>query len=187
MSNLKDQLTELHTLALKMETVLPEVEAIFNPIKNCFKNGNTLFSCGNGGSATDALHLAEELVGKYRATRKALPAICLNADVSAMTCIANDWSFDYIFKRQLEALGKPGDILVAFSTSGNSANIVEALLEAKARGMISILLTGKDGGKARALADYAVVVPSANTARIQELHTWILHVILEEVEAEYVR
>ncbi|MDZ4788134.1 MAG: SIS domain-containing protein [Blastochloris sp.] len=186
MPDLKEQLKELQELAAQMEKKLPEVQALFLPILDCLQKGRTLFSCGNGGSATDALHIAEELVGRYRGDRVALPAVCLNADVSAMTCIANDWSFERIYSRQLEALGRPGDVLVAFSTSGNSANIIEALKMARERGMISILLTGKDGGLGLALADHTVIVPSANTARIQEIHTWILHVILEEVEAAFI-
>ncbi|NJL18781.1 MAG: SIS domain-containing protein [Bdellovibrionaceae bacterium] len=137
-----------------------------------------------GGSAADALHLCEELVGRYRKDRKALPALCLNADVTALTCIANDWNFDHVFRRQLEAFGREGDLLVAFSTSGNSANILEALRGAKERGVGTLLLTGKDGGRAREWADHSIVVPSQNTARIQEMHTWILHVILERVEQE---
>jgi D-sedoheptulose 7-phosphate isomerase len=185
MSDLKAQLRELQELAVKMEQLLPQVEALLPMFTACFKRGNTVFACGNGGSASDALHLCEELVGRYRSNRRALPAICLNADVTAITCIANDWNFDYIYARQLEALGKAGDILVAFSTSGNSGNILQVLEQAKKSGIQTILLTGKDGGKGKALADHTLIIPSANTARIQEIHTWLLHVIMEEIEEQF--
>jgi D-sedoheptulose 7-phosphate isomerase len=145
--------------------------------------GGQLLTCGNGGSAADALHLAEELVGRYRRERRALPAICLAADPTALTCIGNDYGFDRVFSRGVEALGRPGDILVAFSTSGNSPNVLAALQAARARGVISILLSGKDGGQARSLADHSIVVPSANTARIQEVHTLVLHQWLETIDA----
>lgn len=144
--------------------------------------GHTLYTAGNGGSAADALHLAEELIGRYRGNRRPLAAICLNADIGALTCIANDFGYDEVFARQLAALGKPGDVLVVFSTSGNSPNILNVLRTARAKGVISIALLGKDGGAARILADHALIVPSNNTARIQEVHTLILHAICEEVE-----
>jgi D-sedoheptulose 7-phosphate isomerase len=185
MSDLKAQLKELQELAVKMEQLLPQVEEILPLFTECFQKGNTVFACGNGGSAADALHLCEELVGRYRGNRRALPAICLNADATAITCIANDWSFDAIYSRQLEALGRTGDVLVAFSTSGNSGNILEALTTARARGITTVLLTGKDGGKGKNLADHTLIIPSPNTARIQEIHTWILHVIMEEIEEQF--
>ncbi len=147
--------------------------------------GHTLYTAGNGGSAADALHLAEELIGRYRGNRRPLPAICLNADIGALTCIANDFGYDEVFARQLAALGKPGDVLVVFSTSGHSPNILNVLRTARSKGVISIALLGKDGGTARTLADHALIVPSKNTARIQEVHTLILHAICEEVEQRF--
>jgi D-sedoheptulose 7-phosphate isomerase len=185
MSDLKAQLKELQELAVKMEQLLPQVKELLPVITGCFQEGNTVFACGNGGSAADALHLCEELVGRYRGNRRALPALCLNADVTAITCIANDWSFDAIYSRQLQALGRAGDVLVAFSTSGNSGNILEALGTARAKGIKTVLLTGKDGGEGKKLADYTLIIPSSNTARIQEMHTWILHVIMEEIEEQF--
>jgi D-sedoheptulose 7-phosphate isomerase len=146
------------------------------------QRGNQLYSCGNGGSAADAMHLAEEFVGRYRGNRRALPAICLNSDVTAMTCIGNDYGFDQLFSRQLEAFGRPGDVLVGFTTSGNSANVLSAFAVARARGMVTILLSGKDGGKAKGMCDHELIVPSENTARIQEVHTLLLHTWLEQVE-----
>jgi len=148
------------------------------------RQGKTVFACGNGGSATDSMHLCEELIGRYRSNRRPFPAVSLNTDTSVLTCIGNDYGFDEIFSRQIEALGKADDILVGFSTSGNSENVARAFATAKKNGATTILLTGKDGGKVKAIADHSIIVPSDNTARIQELHTFILHAWLELVEVE---
>jgi D-sedoheptulose 7-phosphate isomerase len=145
--------------------------------------GKKVLAAGNGGSAADALHLCEELVGRYKDNRRALPAICLAADGTALTCIGNDFGFDRIFSRQIEALGAEGDVLVLFTSSGNSANLLLALEEAKVRGMRTVVLTGRGGGKLKGLADAEWLVPSEIGARVQELHNWSLHVILEVVEA----
>ncbi|MFP4069899.1 MAG: SIS domain-containing protein [Opitutales bacterium] len=167
-----------------VEPLLPSIEATGRLIVERLHDGRTVFACGNGGSATDSMHLCEELVGRYRDDRRPLPAVSLNTDSSVLTCIGNDYGFDAIFARQVEALGESGDILVGFSTSGNSANILLAFEAARARGLTTILLGGKDGGKIRRIADHALIVPSENTARIQELHTFILHAWLELVEQE---
>ena len=161
----------------------PAVDAAGEAILASLRSGGKLLTCGNGGSAADALHLAEELVGRYRIDRRALPAICLNADVTALTCIANDYGYNAIFSRQVEALGRSGDVLVGFSTSGNSPNVLAAFAAARARGVITILLSGKDGGQARTQCDHALVVPSATTARIQEVHTLVLHQWLEAIDS----
>ena len=158
------------------------VEAIAARVRDTVLGGHMLLTCGNGGSATDAQHLAEELIGRYRANRRPLPAISLTADSSALTCIANDYGFDDVFARQVEALARPGDALLCFSTSGNSPNIVAALRAARERGATTIGLLGKDGGAALVLADLALVVPSADTARIQEGHLQVLHYICEIVD-----
>lgn len=163
---------------------LPEVDQTGRLILRGLQAGKTVFACGNGGSATDSMHLCEELVGRYRGDRQPLPAVSLNTDTSVITCIANDFGFEAIFARQIEALGQSGDLLVGFSTSGNSENIYQAFLAAQARGIVTILLTGKDGGKIKEVADHSIVVPSDNTARIQELHTFILHAWLELVECQ---
>ena len=147
--------------------------------------GGKVLTCGNGGSAADALHLAEELVGKFLKPRRSLPAICLAADPTLLTCIANDFEFDHLFSRQIEGLGKTEDVLVVFSTSGNSTNIQGALEAARAKGMKSIALLGKDGGKVRGLATLEIIVPSNTTARIQEAHTLVLHMWLESVEKQF--
>ena len=185
MPSLKEQLEELRGVVERFESVLPQVDALLPVFSACFLQGSKVLTCGNGGSAADALHMAEELVGRYRGNRKALPAISLVADVTALTCIANDWSYEAVFSRQVEALGKPGDVLVVFSGSGNSANLLRALEKARELGLVTVSLLGKGGGKAKGMADYEVIVPSNNTARVQEIHTWILHVILEHIEAEF--
>ena len=145
--------------------------------------GNKVLAAGNGGSASDALHLCEELTGRYKNDRRALPAICLSADGTALTCIGNDYGFDQVFARQVEALGAPGDVLVLFTSSGNSANLLHALEMARRRDLQIVVLNGRGGGKLKGQADAEWIVPSAIGARVQELHTWALHVILEVVEA----
>ena len=140
-------------------------------------------TCGNGGSAADAMHLAEELVGRYNRERRALAALCLNADPTAITCICNDYGYENVFSRGVEALGKPGDVLVGFTTSGNSINILNAFAAAAKLGVVTVLLAGKDGGKARGACDHEIIVPSHNTARIQEVHTLVLHQWLENIDA----
>lgn len=181
---LSTALNDLRETLLRFEPMLPQVEEGARLIITALRQGGKVLSCGNGGSAADALHLAEEFVGRYRGDRPSLPAISLAADVTAVTCIANDYGFDHIFSRQVEGLGKPGDILVAFTTSGNSANIINALQAAKATGVHTILVAGKDGGRAQGMADLEIIVPSHDSARIQEVHTFILHQWLEAVEAE---
>ena len=148
------------------------------------KSGGKILTCGNGGSAADALHLAEELVGRYQGNRRSLAAVCLNADPTLLTCIGNDFSFDEVFARQIEGLGGQNDLLVCFTTSGNSANILRALAEAKKIGIMTVALLGKDGGQAKGKADLELIVNSADTARIQEAHTLILHALLERIERE---
>lgn len=178
-----ESLRELSSVLAAADALAPAVAAAGEAILQSLVQGGTLLTCGNGGSAADALHLAEELVGRYRRERRALPAVCLAADTTALTCIGNDYGYDQVFARGVEALGKKGDVLVAFSTSGNSPNVLKAFTSARARGVITVLLSGKDGGKARSQCDHALIVPSANTARIQEVHTLILHQWLEAIDA----
>ena len=159
------------------------IRASATAMVRALKTGRKILTCGNGGSAADAMHLAEELVGRYKHNRRALGAISLNTDATALTCIANDFSFDEIYSRQIEALGQKGDILVVFSTSGNSANLLNALDAAKKRGLITITLLGKGGGKAKGLANHEIILASDDGARVQEAHTLILHLWLELIEA----
>ena len=148
--------------------------------------GGKLIAFGNGGSAADAQHLAAELVGRYRADRRALAAMALTADSSALTAIGNDFGFEEIFSRQLEAVGKPGDVALAISTSGNSPNVLHALERARKLGMITIGLSGKSGGKMRSLVDMCLCAPSEITPRIQESHILIIHILSGIVEKAFV-
>ncbi len=146
-----------------------------------FQAGNKVLIAGNGGSNCDALHFAEEFTGRFRGNRRALPAIALS-DSSHITCVGNDFGFDYIFSRGVEAYGKEGDFFIGLSTSGNSANIIKAVEAAKELGMKTIVLLGKDGGKLKGRCDYEFVIPGATSDRIQEIHMMILHIIIEGVE-----
>ncbi len=146
------------------------------------QSGGKLIVFGNGGSAADAQHLAAELVGRYRQNRKALPAIALTTDSSALTSISNDYGFDTVFARQLEAIGKTGDVALAISTSGNSPNVLRAVTLAKKLGIASIGLTGSTGGKLRGSVDVCLCVPSDSTPRIQESHSLIIHILSGIVE-----
>ena len=152
-------------------------------IADAFGNGQALLVFGNGGSAADAQHFVTEFVGRYQRERRAVPALALTADTSLMTAVANDYGFDRVFARQIEAFGAPGDIALGITTSGNSPNVVEGLKAAAERGMIVIALTGRDGGAAGQLADIHVNVPHEATARVQEAHIVLLHAICELVEA----
>ncbi|MFT5387840.1 MAG: D-sedoheptulose 7-phosphate isomerase, partial [Candidatus Omnitrophota bacterium] len=146
------------------------------------KSGNKVLFCGNGGSAADSQHVAAEFIGRFQKERQALPAIALTTDSSILTCLSNDYNYDIVFSRQIEALGKEGDVLFGISTSGNSKNVIEAVKASKKLGMVTITLTGGDGGELAKLADVSLVVPSKNTARIQESHLCIEHTICEIVE-----
>ncbi|MBL4770086.1 MAG: SIS domain-containing protein [Planctomycetes bacterium] len=161
---------------------LQAVEAFASAAEKTLKAGGLLMSCGNGGSMCDAMHFAEEWTGRFRGNRSALPAMAFS-DPSQLSCIANDFGYDQVFARSVEAYGKEGDLLVAISTSGNSPNILNAVAEAKKKGILTVGLLGKDGGALKDKVDIAIVVPSATTSdRIQELHIKILHIAIEAVE-----
>ncbi len=164
----------------------PAFERIADAAVNSLRSGGKLLTCGNGGSAADALHLAEELVGRYKHNRRSLASICLNADPTVLTCIGNDFGFDEVFARQVEGLAGKNDLLVCFTSSGNSPNILRALDAAKKLGVKTVALLGKDGGKAKGKADLELIVTHSDTARIQEAHTLILHALLERIEHELV-
>jgi D-sedoheptulose 7-phosphate isomerase len=151
---------------------------------NTLKSGNTIFWCGNGGSASEASHLATELIGRFKDNRIALPSISLNADTTAITCIANDFGYDEIYSRQLQGLGRPNDLLVTLSTSGKSRNIIRALEQAAISGLRTIALLGKGGGEALNLAEISILVPGSETARIQEIHLLVGHTLCELTELE---
>lgn len=184
MDSLANQLEALRLTVENFRGQLPAVEATGKKLAASLASGGRILTCGNGGSACDALHLSEELVGRFDRDRRSLSALCLSADAALLTCIANDFGFESVFARQVEGLGRPGDSLVVFSTSGNSPNLVAALHAAKKAGLTTISLLGKTGGKCRGLADHDIIVPSTTTARIQEVHTFILHAWLGLIEEE---
>ena len=148
---------------------------------SALRKGRKVLSAGNGGSAAEALHLAEELVGRFNRNRRALPAIALVADPTALTCIGNDYGFDHVFERQVEAHGQPGDILVLFTTSGRAMNLQLALRAAKRRRLVTVALLGGDGGALKGGATHEILLSGIATARIQEAHQVILHLLLELV------
>ncbi|HPY96939.1 MAG TPA: D-sedoheptulose 7-phosphate isomerase [Candidatus Cloacimonadota bacterium] len=163
------------------EENLNTITKISKSLAFCFESGKKALIAGNGGSACDAMHFAEEFTGRYRKNRKALPAISLT-DSSHITCVGNDFGFDYIFSRAVEAYGKEDDFFIGISTSGNSENIIKAIEEAKSKQMITLALLGKDGGKIKGMCDYELIIPGETSDRIQEIHMLILHSIIEEVE-----
>jgi D-sedoheptulose 7-phosphate isomerase len=163
---------------------IDQIASLADVIATKLQAGGTVYTCGNGGSAAQALHLAEELIGRYRSNRAPLRAVCLNADPTALTCIANDFGFEHVFSRQCEALLTDRDVLAVFSTSGNSDNVVNALKVAKSKKSTAVGLLGKSGGKCLPLCDHCVVVTAAgdDSAFIQEAHEVILHLICETLD-----
>ena len=174
----------LHTIELVRETLDTSIQSIGYLLARSLSSGGTLFWCGNGGSAADSQHLAAELIGRFKKNRRALRSVALTTDTSVLTCVANDYSYDDVFARQVEALGRPGDVLVGISTSGNSENVLRAIRTAKEMGMATIAFLGKDGGAAKGMADQALVIPSGSTARIQEAHILIGHILCDLIEQE---
>jgi D-sedoheptulose 7-phosphate isomerase len=163
---------------------LQQIEVAAKAIAASLQAGGKIISCGNGGSHCDAMHFAEELTGKYREPRKAIPAICIS-DPSHISCVSNDYGYEFVFSRYLEALGNKGDVLLGISTSGNSANIIRAAETAKEKGMKVIILSGKDGGKLAPLADIELRVPHFGYAdRIQEVHIKIIHILMLLIEKQ---
>lgn len=162
-----------------MEDSLCEVAALF---EHAFHQGGTVFTCGNGGSAADAQHFAAELTGRYKTERPGYPAVALTTDSSALTSIGNDYGFEHIFARQLQALSQPGDVLLAISTSGNSSNVVKAVEYANSQNIRTAGLLGGDGGKLARMVEFPLVIASSSTPRVQEAHILILHLLCEMFE-----
>lgn len=160
------------------------IEKAADLIVTSIKEGGKLILFGNGGSAADAQHIAAEFVGKFITDRKALPAISLTVNTSSLTAIGNDFGYEHVFSRQIEAMGKKGDVVIAISTSGNSTNVIEAVKLAKKNNLITIGLTGQNGGMLSSIADLVIKVPSDNTQNIQESHIMIGHVIVDLVESK---
>lgn len=167
------------------ENYVTQLKKICQKEIETLKSENKILIAGNGGSAADAQHFAAELVGRFETERKGLPAIALTTDTSILTSVGNDYSYDHIFARQVEALALPGDIFIGISTSGNSENIVRAVEKAKKEGLFVIGLLGKDGGRLKDICDEALIVPSDKTARIQELHEMCIHIMCTFIDDAY--
>lgn len=179
--SLADTLRTLNALA----GIRPSIDAAAELVLGTLRGGGKLLICGNGGSAAEAAHFATELVGRYDGKRRPLPAVALSSDGSLVTCIGNDFGFEHVFSRQVEALGKPGDLVVAITSSGNSPNIVAALHEAKRLGLKSVAFLGKGGGKARGLATCELLVPGSRGASAQESHLFLIHYFCELIDKSF--
>jgi D-sedoheptulose 7-phosphate isomerase len=167
---------------LSNEEQLGHIDQAVEAMANCLKSGHKIIACGNGGSHCDAMHFAEELSGRYRNNRKALAAMAIS-DPSHLSCVGNDYGYEYVFSRYVEALGRPGDILLGISTSGNSQNILHAIAAAKQAGMTCIGLTGKDGGKMKSELDIEIRAPFSEFAdRAQEIHIKVIHAMIDGIE-----
>ena len=185
MPGTSDALRELAALALRAaDTMAPDLDRALDLVRETVRGGGTLFFCGNGGSAADAQHLATEYVVRYMRKRRAYPAIALTTDTSLLTAAGNDLGFDEVFARQVEALAKPGDLLVIHTTSGNSANLLRAAEAARRKGVDVLAMSARDGGKIRSVATHTVVIPTDRTDRAQELQLCVQHIICDLVEQE---
>lgn len=182
---IEHELKEHLEVAKKINLIAGELEAVSTMCINALKNNGKIIIFGNGGSAADAQHIAAELVGRYKISRRALPAIALTTDSSILTSISNDFGYDYVFSRQIEALANKNDITIGISTSGNSKNIINALLTAKKNGVKTIGLSGNSGGKMNELCDINLIAPSNNTPRIQEMHILIGHTICHLIDLAF--
>ncbi len=189
---MQEKISGIIKASIDVKQLLFEDRAMQQTIEDCikllvtaFKNGNKVLFCGNGGSAADAQHLAAEFSGRFYTDREALPAEALHVNTSYITAVANDYSYDVVYSRMVQGIGRPGDVLVGLSTSGNSGNIIKAFDAAHAKGMKTIGFTGATGGKMKDLSDYLINVPSTDTPRIQESHIMIGHIICQLVEEKY--
>lgn len=173
------------TIQKVIDTLVPDIERACQLMTSTLQSGKKVLIAGNGGSAADAQHIAAELSGRFVKNRKALPGIALTTDTSALTAIANDYGYDYVFARQVEALAQPGDLFIGISTSGNSEVVLRALKTAKEMGCQTLGLSGRDGGKMNGLCDLNIVVPSELTARIQEMHILVGHILCQAIDDLY--
>ena len=167
-----------------IDTLLPDIESATKIAIDAIKSGKKIMLAGNGGSASQASHIAAEFVGRYKIERRGLPSIALTTDTSVITAWSNDYSYDTLFSRQIEALGSKGDVFIAITTSGNSKNLINAVAAAKKLGIKTIAMLGKDGGKLKGTCDAQIIVPSDNTPRIQEMHLMIMHIMCEVLDNE---
>jgi D-sedoheptulose 7-phosphate isomerase len=184
LKNIKEQFDEAKSCLENFNTAEnhQRISEAIQAFSECIKKGNKIISCGNGGSMSDAMHFAEEMTGRFREDRRAFPAIAIS-DPSYLSCVSNDYGYDQVFSRFVEGMGKPGDILLGISTSGNSENVIKAAKAAKECGMLVIALTGKDGGKLAKVADIEIRAPHTQYAdRVQEIHIKVIHSFIQGVE-----
>ena len=181
---LRNALADHQTVMQGLQQMLPQISAVAEHMRDCLAQGGKILLMGNGGSAADSQHIAAEIVGRYKRERKGLPAIALTTDTSILTSVGNDYGYEFIFSRQVEALCGPLDVVIGLSTSGNSPNVVRAIETAKQIGATTVGMTGGSGGKLTALCDFNLVMPSNDTPRIQEANIFIGHVLCELAEAE---
>lgn len=182
---LAEQLTRSVAAVSALPAQMPVLLDAADLLVSTLRAGGKVLTAGNGGSAAEAMHMAEELSGRYKHNRRSLPGLALTSDGTAMTCIGNDFGFDEVFARQVEGLGAPGDLLVLFSTSGKARNLSRALETARGKGMRVLALLGRDGGPMRGRADVEILAPGAGTENIQEVHQVVLHLLLEAVERAF--
>jgi len=180
-ASLAESVRTLHALS----TLRPAIDRAGELIVETLRHDKKLLTCGNGGSAAEAAHFSTELVGRYQKNRASLPAIALSADGSLVTCIGNDYGYDQVFARQITGLAHPGDLVVVFTSSGNSANIIAALHEAKSLGLNSLAFLGRGGGKAKGLATCELIIPGESGAAAQEAHLFLIHHFCERVDAAF--
>lgn len=176
--------SHIDTAQMALKELVGDIDKASKMMIDAIKNGNKIMSCGNGGSAADSQHFAAELSGRYLEDRDGIACVALTTDTSALTAIGNDFGFEFIFSRQVEAIAKKGDVLLAISTSGNSQNIIKAIDTAKSKGCKVVGLSGKDGGAMNGCCDLNIVVPSSSTPRIQEVHLLIEHILCNLIERE---
>ena len=185
-TNVEDSIAESSRVISGLIERSPAISDVAAAVIASLEAGQKVLTIGHGGSAADALHMSEELLGRFDADRRPLPAVSLVADPTLMTCIANDYGFEHVFARQVQGLGASGDVLVVFSTSGNGTNLRNAVEAAREKDLVTVGLLGKGGGELADLCDYTIIVDSRSTARVQEAHTVILHLILEQVDRRFV-
>jgi D-sedoheptulose 7-phosphate isomerase len=181
---LKSAIQAHQAVIAQLEDLLPEIAAVADELRACLKRGGKILLMGNGGSAADSQHIAAEIVGRYKKERPGLPSIALTTDTSILTSVGNDYGFEFIFSRQVEALCSPLDVVIGITTSGNSANVVRAIEKAREIGAKTVGLTGGTGGKLAAICDYNLIMPSNDTPRIQEAHILIGHSLCDLLEAD---
>jgi D-sedoheptulose 7-phosphate isomerase len=183
MKKLQNAIFEHQAMFAKLGELIPQITQVAEELKTCIKRGGKILLMGNGGSAADSQHIAAEIVGRFKTERRGLAAIALTTDTSIITSVGNDYGYDYIFSRQIEALCRPEDVVIGITTSGNSKNVLAAIKEANKLGATTIGLTGGTGGKMTKFCKFNLIMPSSETARIQEAHIFVGHSLCELLEA----